>query len=78
MSIEIVITEQPAIELNLTENNINLNINPGGITSLSAVPDVVFNNLNDGDLIQFDAVDEVWRNASPAASTGDIDGGTFF
>ena len=78
MSIQITVTEQPQIVLNVQDNGIVLDMNSNGITSLSAIPDVVFNNLSDGDLLVFDDVNEVWRNAPPAAASGDIDGGTFF
>ena len=87
MKIDIQIVEQPNVVVQVTESTIDLNvtspvisleIQQGGVSSLSSIPDVVFSALSDGDLLSYDGIDDVWRNAPPAANIGNIDGGTFF
>lgn len=88
MNVEIVINETPIEitvegssgeeQLTVMENGIEVLLNNSTPSSISEVPDVFIQNLQPGDTLVFDESLNLWRNISPAAVSGDIDGGTFF
>lgn len=83
MDIELVISNTP-IEVTIENTGQELQVSTETVevllnnASISDVPDVLINNLQDGDTLVFDVSNSLWRNVPPAGLTGDIDGGTFF
>lgn len=78
MSIQVnVIESSTSVEVTIVEDTLSVAINPTA-TLIENIPDVAINNLQDGDTLLFDGIDGLWRNAPPAAASGDIDGGAFF
>ncbi len=75
VQIQVTIQEQV---LNVTEEVITVNVNRNGLSSIAEIPDVFVAALQDGDTLQYDGTEQLWRNAPPAAVTGNIDGGTFY
>ena len=86
MDIELVISNTPievtientGQELQVSTETVEVLLNNALPASISDVPDVLINNLQDGDTLVFDVSNSLWRNVPPAGLTGDIAGGTFF
>lgn len=78
MSIQLNVLESGTnIDVTIVEDSLSVVFNPSA-PQLENIPDVAVANLQDGDTLLFDSVDGLWRNAPPAAASGNIDGGTFF